>query len=592
MWEGFYYLDIQNNQASPPNRNSFGRMMLRLLTIFFLLTGICAGSVAQPAHPFDIVIDELFPDPSPVLGLPEQEFLELKNVSSTVFDLLNWRITDGSATAIVKTSFLLKPDSFVLICPTAATGLFTLYGSVIGVSGFPALSNDGKTIYLQSPEGLGIHYLTYDKSWYRNDIKSQGGWTLEMIDTHNPCGGASNWQASTDSRGGTPGKINSVDGTNRDLQGPVLLRTYTLDSLNIVAVFDEPLDSFSASDPSHYQLESIGTPRSVWPIGPLFTEVRLQWPIPLATRHVYHLTVSDDRDCAGNATEPGNTALAGVPEAIAANDLVINEILFNPPTNGYDYLEIYNRSDKVLDAQRLYVSSRDPAGALRLPVPISKVPLLVFPGEFEVITENSRWVEQNYLVKQPGQLIELSSLPSMPDDQGDIVLLNEQGVIVDELNYDHKWQEDGIALERLDYNKPTPDPGNWTSAASTAGYGTPTYQNSERKTDQQLKGGITIEPRLFSPDHDGYEDFAYINYKLPSTGYVANITLFDASGRPVRWLAKNATLTTTGNFRWDGLDEFQHKLPTGMYIAFTEIYNLNGEVRKFKNTVTLVNVKR
>jgi hypothetical protein len=573
-------------------------MILRLLTISFLLSGICARSLAQAAHPFDIVIDELFPDPSPVLGLPEQEFLELKNVSSTTLDLRNWRITDGSAMAIIKTSFLLQPDSFVLICPTAATSLFTLFGSVIGVTGFPALSNNGKTICLQSPEGLSIHSLAYDKSWYGNDIKSQGGWTLEMIDTHNPCGGASNWKASTDSRGGTPGKINSVDGVNKDLQGPVLLRTYTLDSLNIVAVFDEPLDSFSAADPSNYQLESIGIPQSARPIGPLFTEVRLQWPVRLEPRRVYHLTISNSRDCAGNAIGASNTALAGVPEPIAANDFVINEVLFNPPTNGYDYLEIYNRSNKVMDAQRLYISGRDPAGALRSAVPVSTVPLLVFPGEFEVITENSRWVEQNYLVKQPGQLIELPSLPSLPDDQGDVVLLNEEGVVVDELNYDHKWhfalldQEDGIALERLDYNKPTQDPGNWTSAASTAGFGTPTYQNSERKTNQQLKGDVTIEPRLFSPDHDGYEDFTYVNYKLPSTGYVANITLFDAAGRPVRWLAKNATLTTTGNFRWDGLDEFQHKLPTGIYIALTEIYNLNGEVRKFKNTVTLVNVKR
>ncbi|HMH33544.1 MAG TPA: lamin tail domain-containing protein, partial [Puia sp.] len=560
--------------------------------------GICARSSAQPAHPFDIVIDELFPDPSPVLGLPEQEFLELKNVSSTSVDLRGWRITDGSATATVKLSFLLQPDSFVLICSTAAASLFSPFGSVIGVSGFPALSNDGKTIYLQSPEGLIIHSLAYDKSWYGNDIKSQGGWTLEMIDTHNPCAGASNWKASTDSRGGTPGKINSIDGVNRDQQGPVLLRTYTLDSLNIVAVFDEPLDSVSASDPSNYQLESIGFPQSANPIGPLFTEVRLQWSVRLEPRHVYHLTVSNSRDCAGNATGPGNIVPAGVPEATAANDLVINEILFNPPTNGYDYLELYNRSDKIIDAQHLYVSARDPAGALRSPVAVSSVPMLIFPGEFDVITENSRWVEQNYLVKQPGQLIELSSLPSLPDDQGDVVLLNEEGVIVDELAYDHKWhfalldREDGIALERLDCNKPTQDPGNWTSAASTAGFGTPTYQNSERKTDQQLKGDITIEPRLFSPDHDGYEDFTYVNYKVPSTGYVANITLFDAAGRPVRWLAKNATLTTAGNFRWDGLDEFQHKLPTGIYIVLTEIYNLNGAVRKFKNTVTLVNVKR
>ena len=46
-----------------------------------------------------------------------------------------------------------------------------------------------------------------------------------------------------------------------------------------------------------------------------------------------------------------------------------------------------------------------------------------------------------------------------------------------------------------------------------------------------------------------YEDYCFINYQVPNTGYVAGITIYDASGRSVRTLASNATLALTGTFK-------------------------------------------
>ena len=74
---------------------------------------------------------------------------------------------------------------------------------------------------------------------------------------------------------------------------------------------------------------------------------------------------------------------------------------------------------------------------------------------------------------------------------------------------------------------------------------------------------------------------------MTELGYVANITIFDASGRIVRNLAKNATLGLQGNFRWDGLDDKQGKLPIGSYIVYTEVFNLNGKRKSYKNSVVL-----
>ena len=43
-------------------------------------------------------------------------------------------------------------------------------------------------------------------SWYQNEVKKDGGWTLEMIDTKSPCAGISNWKASTDAQRRNPRK--------------------------------------------------------------------------------------------------------------------------------------------------------------------------------------------------------------------------------------------------------------------------------------------------------------------------------------------------------------------------------------------------
>jgi hypothetical protein len=184
-------------------------------------------------------------------------------------------------------------------------------------------------------------------------------------------------------------------------------------------------------------------------------------------------------------------------------------------------------------------------------------------------------------------------MPSYNDDKGDVIILNAQGSITDELQYDEKWHfklidnREGIALERIDYNAPTQQPDNWHSAATSVGYGTPTYKNSQYKINDGVQGEITVIPEIFSPDNDGVDDFATINYFFPSPGYVANITIFDAAGRIVRYLQHNALCGIKGNYRWDGLGEKNQKLSVGIYIIYTEIFNLEGKKKQFKNTTVL-----
>jgi hypothetical protein len=558
----------------------------------FLL--IMHETVAQLPNRFDVVIDELLPDPSPPVQLPNAEFIELKNVSTTAFNIRNWKLSDGSTTATISTSFTLKPDSFVIVCPNSAATLFAPFGATIGVSNFPSLNNDADVIALYASDGTLVHAVGYNTSWYQNAVKSDGGWSLEMIDTRNPCAGINNWKASINNMGGTPGKKNAADDNNKDDQPPALIRTTTTDSITISALFEEPLDSATASIAGNYTINNSGVhPVAAHVIMPLCTEVILKLEAPLNNQRVYGLTVNNVKDCAGNSINQLNTAKAGLPVMADSLAVVINEILFNPRPDGFDYIEIYNRSNQVIDLKQLYVATRNATRQLTGITPVSTSSWLLFPGEYRALTENKLWLQQQYLVKDPSLIIEVPDLPSLSDDKGIAVLMNMQGGIVDELQYDHNWHfglindEEGIALERINYNLPTQDRSNWSSAASTAGFGTPGYANSQLMGDVQVQGRLTISPAVFSPDNDGFNDFAVIDYQLPEPGFVANIRIFDTNGRMVRHLAQNATLSSTGRFRWDGLDDRLAKLPIGTYIVLTELYNLRGKTKKFKQTVTL-----
>jgi len=562
---------------------------LKLLLISILLSPIYL--VAQ--NRYDVVIDEIMADPTPQVSLPNNEWLELKNTTASPVNLQNWRIGDATGQSGPLPSFILQPDSFVIVCTGSAVTAMSAFGTTISVTSFPSLDNDGDQLFLKSANGKTIHAVSYSSTWYQNEVKKDGGWTLEMIDTKSPCAGISNWKASINTAGGTPGKKNSIDAINNDQTAPQLKRAYTLDNTTIILVFDEPIDSLKGATIANYSIDRGLTIANAVTISPLFNQVQLKTNTSLAANTVYTISANNISDCNNNSIGSANKAKVGLPADAAAGEWIINEILFNPKANGFDYVEFYNNSTKIFDASKLYIANRNSSGVVSSIKVLTATPQYIFPGDYIVVTEDANNLALNYLVKNPDNVLIVSSMPSFPDDEGDVVALNFQGNVVDEVKYKDDWHfklidnAEGVALERIDPTGPSQDETNWHSAASTAGYGTPTYKNSQYKLVNAVNANIEVVPKVFSPDNDGRDDITAIQYKLSDPGYVANVTIFDAAGRPIRNLVRNATLALNGYWNWDGLDDKGNKLPVGTYIIYTEIFNLQGKKDHFKNTVVL-----
>ncbi len=565
--------------------------MIRGVCLFVYIIFVSLPGRSQ--NRYEVVIDEIMADPSPVVGLPNSEWIELKNTGTSPLNLQNWRIGDAAGQSGPLPSYLLQPDSFVIICSAGSAAALSAFGATLSVSSFPSLDNDGDQLFLRAANGKTIHAVAYSSGWYRNDLKKEGGWSLEMTDPKNPCAGGSNWKAGIHPNGGTPGKKNSTDALNTDTEAPQLIRAYSSGNRSVVLVFDEPLDSLAGATLSNYTIDGGISLQAAVTLPPLFNEVQLNTATPMPVNTLYHIRAANLSDCRGNRMTAAGTVRAGIASDPDPGECVVNEILFNPRDNAYDYVEFFNNSHKIVDASRLYIANRSSNGTLGSPKPLSPVPFLVFPGDYIIETEDENNLARQYLVKNPGQVLPISAPPSFPDEEGTVIALNFQGTIVDEVHYKDDWHfklidnPEGVSLERIDPDGPSQDPSNWHSAASTAGYGTPGYKNSQYKLMDPAGTAFRVEPSLFSPDNDGRDDIATLRYEVSEPGFVANITIFDAAGRPVRTWVRNGTMGLQGYWNWDGLGDRGQQLPVGLYIIFTEIFNLAGKKSIHKNTVVL-----
>lgn len=564
----------------------------------------CSGNILTPAiaafsyyivKPFDVVINEIMADPDPVVTiLPNYEYAEFYNKTAFPINLNNWTFSAGTNTKILP-SLIIPADSFIVL--TSALGLAGMPGGINAVAlvSFPALTNTGQTLTLRSPQGTVISTVAYTDSWYQDAAKNDGGYSLEQIDPTNPCEGMNNWRASTNINGGTPGTQNSVYASNPDNTPPQVLRVSVIATDTIQLYFNESLDSTSMTNPAIYSIDnSIGIPTQVQVISPDFKSVKLTLATALSVGTIYTITVNNAiTDCVGNALGTDNSARFAIPEPALPNDIVINEILFNPKPGGYDFVEIYNRSNKVIDLKTLSISEYDTvANTILSPQSISADGYLIFPKEYIVLSENGGYIKTQYSTTNPEGFLDVANLPTMNDDAG-TVCLSSAGIVIDNLKYYDNMHfglltvTEGISLERIDFDRPTQDRTNWHSAAEAVGFATPAYENSQYSDAGETEDAIEITPEVFSPDEDGINDVVNINYHFDTPGFTANVIVYDSKGRIVKHLIQNELLGTKGTFSWDGINDGREKARIGIYIFYFEVFDLSGNVKHYKKTCVL-----
>ncbi len=271
------------------------------------------------------------------------------------------------------------------------------------------------------------------------------------------------------------------------------------------------------------------------------------------------------------------------------NDIVINEIMFDPDIDNSEYIELYYPGNDTINLGGWRIEDEDGKYYRFL-----DTSFYLSPHNYFLIAADSIILEKyNYLNDEINKSI-LNVSDFGFTISGELILLKDaKGNIIDSIWYSDKWHNKNFnitknkSLERINPLISSNDPNNWNTSVDANG-GTPAKQNSIYVQNQNRESKISISPNPFSPDNDGFEDYTIINYNLINTTSQIRIRIYDNKGRLVRILANNQASGSNGSIIFDGLNDDGNPLRMGIYIVLLEALNQNSsEVEQVKSVVVV-----
>ncbi|MBN2104468.1 lamin tail domain-containing protein [bacterium] len=530
------------------------------------------------------------------------EFVEIINTDSSLsVDLSGWTVHDGEdGDRIIEAGkgLILAPDQIGLILDadyfqksdeyqaliSKDALVLTVEGSTIGNGG---LSNSRpECVMLINVDGQIVDSVRYD-------IGIASGHSYERVALDLPSCDPLNWRESH-SVYGSPGCLNSVSPVMYDLTvvemvchpsskkdltercfditirnagknpvydaGIVLFEDVNRDSLpaESEAVCTCNIDALSAGDT---------------------TVVRLPWSAHQYGAHCMGIEIVLSSD-----EKPNNNRLFSdiwIPYPVGS--LVINEIMADPLPDAPEWIELYHPQPYSIDLLGWYLSDEDTTHRYL----ISETSVCIPPKSYMILSES-----KNLPVSvSDALLIEMQPFPNFNNSQDGIFLFDPGLNVIDSVAYCHAWGGGkGVSLERIQHKGESNNSANWYGCISLEGM-TPGVKNSVSKDSINCRATLNIDPNPFSPDGDGMDEVAFIQYRLPFEYATITLSLYDVQGRCIRHLRRGIESGGEGVVLWDGRDNSGRRARIGLYVVFLEVLDYaSGAVIQKKTTVVLAGV--
>ncbi len=258
-------------------------------------------------------------------------------------------------------------------------------------------------------------------------------------------------------------------------------------------------------------------------------------------------------------------------------DVIINEIMFDPNDDNSEFIEIYNTSNENINLSGWKISDEEDELIF-----LGFKPLEIKANSYFVIAADSLIFNYYSWLDDDLSILNRNSL-NLANSGKKIYLKDLRNNIIDSINYKPKWHntafEDtkNISLELINPNLNRNTSSNWSSSVSSFG-ATPGKENSIKTNNAASETKLEISPNPFSPDNDGIEDFALINYNLKESISQIRIRVFDSQGRFIKTITENQPTGSKGSIVFDGLDKNNNPLKIGIYIILFEAVNSNNSI--------------
>jgi len=500
-----------------------------------------------------VVISEIHYHPKP--GQPE--FIEIQNLTATVFDIAEWKFSLGveytfpqfSAASTART-FLGKFER-ILVSNVSEAALRAAYPSIPAATKIygpwtGALNNAGETVRLDNRNGVRMAEVSYGEGGRKWPVSADGaGHSLHLVRQNYGMDNYRNWAASV-APGGSPGvaepaaaapaglvELNEVHFAPNGAIDWVELRTTTAAAVNVDGLKLATAADLSGGVTLTGSIPGNGFASYTVSFAP---DANGEVPVYLATAGGTVLS-AQKFDRRGDAAiesfqsvpqpgvagqewfaSPGHTRdAANAPERNTG--IVINEIMFDPPSdarNG-EFIELYNKGAAPvnLTGWRFVdgISYDFPAGAT------------LAPGAYLVIAADPAFIAASY-----GGLTALGPFSGTLRDSGELLRLEDQRRnLADQVDYlpGGDWPEladgDGCSMELKHPEMNNDFPTAWADSneANRAPFQTYTYTAPfQQVTWQPLSSGNELHLHLVGDSHVIVKN---VSLRLNGTG--ANLVL-------------------------------------------------------------------
>ncbi|MFV0391914.1 MAG: lamin tail domain-containing protein, partial [Paludibacteraceae bacterium] len=213
-----------------------------------------------------------------------------------------------------------------------------------------------------------------------------------------------------------------------DVTPPIWTNLSIQDANQLVLSFSESVD---ISDASFSVDNGIGNPTSV-DISDDGVKVTLTFSQSFEKGRIYKVDVLNLKDTSGNPLSNTRKEI-GIIENIDVGDLIINEILFDAPTDGVEYFEVFNTSAKVLDLSKVYFGTRSTNGTFS-PSYFFPSNTVILPGKYLALTPDATLTRSMFSAPDTANIVASARWSSLSNTGANFLLTNHDGdTIYDEV---------------------------------------------------------------------------------------------------------------------------------------------------------------